>query len=144
MLRDQIRENRLKFAKGLQEPHREKQIEKLENYNLPNQRCCLGHGCDIFNIKKRKENNSVYFGKDDNYAIAPLELVDLLGLTNSTGGSYIGSSLKNIESHSDIKSLTSLNDNTDITTNEIGKSMEDWIEGGEGTPFKPLSDYPEN
>lgn len=144
MLREQIKENRLKFAKGLQESHREKTVEKLENYNLPNQRCCLGHGCDIFNIKKRKENNSVYFGKGDNYAIAPLELVDLLGLTNSTGSGYMDSSLKNVELHNDIKSLTGLNDDTNITTHEIGKLMENWIEGGEGTPFKPLSDYPEN
>lgn len=137
--REQIRENRLKFAKGLQEPHREREKNQLENPNYPNKRCCLGHGCDIFNIERKVDNSIVRYGTDEKVATAPQELVILLGLFDCCGGSM----------HHDDKlfenygSLTAINDDSNMPPQEIGKLIEEWIEGGKGTPFRTLESYPE-
>lgn len=154
--REQIRENRVKFAKGLQESHREKETGRLEARDDENKRCCLGHGCDIFNIKRNvideteTTNKKIYFGEEEEQTVAPQELIDLLGLFNQRGGSSNGKSRlhgsednDDFELHNGRNSLTTLNDTTDITIQEVGVLIEGWIEGGEGTPFFPLSSYPE-
>ena len=40
-------------------------------------------------------------------------------------------------------SLTAINDYSEATPQEIGRYIESAFEGGKNTPFKPLSDYPE-
>lgn len=141
--RKQIRENRLKFAKGLQEPHRERETNRLEHPNKPNMRCCLGHGCNIFDIERTVTNfesyNKVKYGAEYSDATAPKELIELLGLNDTCGGT------KEPDDYL-IKSqryLTNLNDVLEMKPQEIGKLIEGWIEGGKGTPFIPLDSYPE-
>ena len=139
LTREEIKENRLKFAKGLQESHREKITKILESFNNSNQRCCLGHGCEIFNIERNIEDDLVSYGKENCRGTAPIELMDLLGLYDIWGGcAPIGELVPGI------RALTVLNDNTELTTQEIGKLIEGWIEGGPSTPFKPLSSYDES
>jgi len=136
--RQQIKENRLKFANGLLEPHRIKFIGHLENPHNPNERCCLGHGCNIFGINRIVEDDTVYYGVRSS-AVAPRELMDLLGLYDNCG-------VPLVKTPKETDSLASLNDSTKLTTQEIGQLIlnRGWIEGGEDTPFKPLSDYPLN
>lgn len=141
--REQIKENRLKFAKGLQEPHREREWNRLENPDNPNMSCCLGHGCNIFDLERKVINYETYhkvkYGTEENDATAPKELINLLGLFNSCGGT-LDHQNELVKKHS---SLTSLNDNLELTPQEIGKLIEGWIEGGPNTPFIPLDSYPE-
>lgn len=124
-----ILHNRKKFIEGLQEPHRLKHKEELEDLNQPNKRCCLGHGCQIFGFPRNIKLgvNVQYF---QNYAIAPEALVHLLGLNN-----YIGSIYADL-------SLAALNDETNKTIQEIGKYLEPNIEGGKKTPFISIDEYP--
>ena len=137
LTREEIKQNRLKFAAGLQEEHREKTTAKLENVEFPNQRCCLGHGCDIFGVTRKVVDNTVLYGEEHNTNVAPSELIELLGLGDDCGV------IKEDEHGFILESLTMLNDQTSTSIQEIGKLIEGWVEGGEGTPFIPLSDYKE-
>jgi hypothetical protein len=72
-------------------------------------------------------------------ALAPIRLRELLGMYTDLGETGNFSRIDGEDT-----SLVSLNDGTDLTTQEIGQLCLDlnFIEGGENTPFKPLSDYP--
>lgn len=129
LTKTEILANRQKFAKGLQEPHRLKATNRLESILNPNKRCCLGHGCEIFGLKRAEWGGEVHYNGEA--GIAPPALVDLLGLIENTGW---------VKSKS--TSLTEINDETAATPQEIGKMIEEWIEGGDGTPFKSLDQYP--
>lgn len=140
MTRQEVKENRLKFANGLLEPHRMKFKRMLENLNNPNERCCLGHGCEIFGIIRGINNYDVVYGVEQHAGVAPKELIKILGLYYANGSSF-----NEFEIAKGRSSLAGINDHTELTTQQIGQLILDkgWIEGGEDTPFKPLEDYPE-
>lgn len=135
--KEQIKENRLKWAKFLQNPTLEKHLGELEDPLNPNARCCLGHGCACFEISKEsRQDCGVVVLYDGCYDYAPPSFVNLVGLTTKSGQFLDGKVM-------DKACLADLNDHTYTSPQEIGKMMENWIEGGVGTPFLPLSEFPE-
>lgn len=134
MKRTEILTNRLKFVKGLQETHRQKALFELENLQNNHKRCCLGHGCNIFQLMRNIVDNEVCYGENSNCDTAPIELIKLLGLTSRTG-IILNGNIKGYES------LANLNDSSDMTTQEIGVILEPMINGGEGTPFISINKY---
>jgi hypothetical protein len=74
------------------------------------------------------ESSFQYPGKD---------FIELVGLWNLAGGSSNGDLILG-ESN-----LAVCNDHTPVTPQDIGHYLQSVIEGGEHTPFRPLSDYPE-
>lgn len=150
LTRQEIKDNRIKFATGLLEPHRKKFKGRLENIDNPNERCCIGHGCDIFGETRNVHTDCNQIDYNGSVHIAPVSLITKLGLTNEVG------SIENIDTSNvvhvegvviskDIHSLAYMNDKTDMTTQQIGEwlSQPEIIEGGVGTPYLPLSDYEE-
>lgn len=109
------------------------------------------------------------FGRQEDTQAAPKELIYLLGLhaemgewevpadesfwdieeDNSIFENYFAKisklklSKKKIDLLRECNSLADLNDETDFTPRQIGIYLQSVIEGGKDTPFKPLSDYPE-
>ena len=157
LTRSQIRANRIKWAKYLQDPEREKATGVLEGKE--GGFCCLGHGCVAFEIERWVDDvddhinyGAKYPDPNDLQAFdaytAPTQLIDLLGLSDS-GGRFIASPSSNEYMHSyefngvNIDCLTALNDSTSCTPQQIGMWLEDCVEGGPGTPFWSLNTYPE-
>lgn len=142
--REEVLANRLKWAKYLQSDEAMKQMGYLENGDLPNYRCCLGHACHALGISRTVNSvGSVRYGNE--HGVAPGELMYLVGLDSSSGLPYGGAgclSYRDREGCS-YESLVEINDGSNATPKQIGAYLESVIEGGEGTPFIPLSEYPE-
>ena len=139
--REQIRANRQKWASFLQEPERKKARLVLDDGN--DCRCCLGHACFVLGIKRERSitmgTTGVWtYGENAHDQSAPYEAVDALGLYSSLGESRS----KNIIGDTSVWSLTGLNDDARWSPQQIGKYLQSVIEGGEDTPFRPLSEYP--
>lgn len=143
--REQIRANRLAWAQGLQEPEREKHTSELEDYTNPSRRCCIGHGCHILGIHRYTDDETHRVFYENHGTTAPNSFMDMVGMETDcgTGISFLCGAEVEEDEHNHVTSLVGLNDNTNCTTQSIGLMMMQWIEGGDGTPFKPLSDYPE-
>lgn len=148
--REQIRANRLAWALGLQEPERRKLIGHLEDGTDPNTRCCIGHGCQILGITRSEAPSNKPDGiptifYENNTTVAPESFMLMVGMHTDcgTGISFLCGADVEEDEHNHITSLVGLNDRTNSSTQDIGVMMMQWIEGGDGTPFKPLSDYPE-
>ena len=132
MKRHEILENRKKWIKFLQDPKRRKTTERLDKGK--GYRCLLGHGCYILGVERSRIDNLWAYGLRKNFVFAPSEFISLVGLSNQSG----------IFNTDDGEStLTILNDETDMTPQEMGDYLESVIEGGDNTPFKPLTDYEE-
>lgn len=136
--RQEILENRQTVIKFLKGKGRKKAWGYLDTGN--GERCCLGHMCYALKIPKTFAENSelwVYDGSDD---YAPLSMMNKVGLYDSIGRTGSGARLtKEMEFYN---SLSTLNDESDWTTQQIGAYLETVIEGGDDTPWKPLSYYP--
>ena len=130
LTRSEVRANRLKWAEFLMEPERKKAVGRLDVGD--GSRCCLGHGCFVLGIPSKVYKDGVCY--DNLGKTAPSSFVNMVGLRNGEGSSLIGIGIQN--------SLAGLNDDTNATPQEIGKFLLDCIEGGDGTPFLPLSDFP--
>lgn len=143
--RSEILANREKVISFLTNKKRKKATGALDTGD--GCRCCLGHMCYALDIKRvissTKSLTDKYkyaYGHFHDTGWAPMELVNLVGLYSKGGG---------VNSHKDIiigsytsSSLADLNDNTMITPQQIGEYLKSVIEGGEDTPWRPLSDYP--
>lgn len=141
MLRSEIKENRQKVIDQLKDPSSQKETGKLESLQDSNYRCCLGHACHALNIIRSQTECCVCYGEKEHDATAPEELVDLVGFYSCCGGfkSYSSHTFKKYK----FSDLMALNDVTSISPQEIGEYLESVIEGGEDTPWKSLSEYPE-
>lgn len=137
--RQQVREFREKSVAFLQQPELKKAVDLLDKGN--GERCCLGHMCVALEVESHQfsEGSRIHYGVLRDVATAPVELVQMVGLNNYNGESIGGSMLGKW----DRLALTSINDKTDATTQEIGAYLETVIEGGSGTPWVALSDIPE-
>lgn len=140
--RSQIRAAREKWAQFLMVPGRKKAVGALDKGD--GHRCCLGHGCFLFNIKKSKLwNNTFAYGANGAEGEAPDELVEMLGLWDDLGGTFRLE--KDIDIFKDMTknkdTLANINDDTSASPQRIGKYLMTVIEGGENTPFRPLTDY---
>jgi|SRR5690606_38158119 len=147
MKRSEILENRKKAVEFLKQPERKKCGGRLVSTYDQESRCCLGHMCESL-IPETKElktsdsdENILYaYYQGEMYAAPPL-LVEKLGLHGIVGGSYLSKNY--LIAEFPCNSLAQLNDNSPLTTQEIGAYLESVIEGGDDTPWKNLSEYEE-
>lgn len=121
---------RQKWIEFLKNPHRRKLEGKLGNEG--GERCCLGHGCYI--LLGPPKVGGPWDPKDGTSG----ELAKAVGLYSSSGTLPKGY-IKVGEMQ--YRSLTELNDDSDWSPQRIGKYLETVINGGVGTPFRPISDF---
>jgi hypothetical protein len=140
LTRAEILANRQQVVKFLQQPKRKKAQGSLDRGD--GKRCCLGHMCYVLGLKRTPQTARIAYGHSKEVGYAPTELLSLLGLYCVRGGSKKLDTLR-IEGNTKYHNLASINDNTDTTPQAIGKYLESVIEGGENTPWAPLSIYPE-
>lgn len=140
--RAQILENRRKWIDFLQLPDTKKGTGRLEDSVDNSARCCLGHACHLFVSETRKIGyyENIYYGNDRSYA--PVAVVEKLGLFDYKGSTAGGHDKIFVGVYRAL-TLAEINDDTRASPQEIGAYLETVIEGGDNTPFKPLTDYPE-
>lgn len=143
LTRGEVRANRQKWIDFLNVKGRKKAKSSLDIGD--GARCCLGHACYVLGTEKVREEDGSYT-YDGRYDYAPDSVVRMLGLWDETGAIGCGDQLlkvykDDLQNHC---SLAEINDNTSAGPNRIGKYLESVIEGGEDTPFRPLSEYPES
>jgi hypothetical protein len=143
--RHEVLENRKKVVAFLKNKSRKKAVNQLDKGN--GQRCCLGHMCYALDIPKERDDDGGWF-YDDISDFAPASMMRKVGLYFSDGTNYLGTTIFEITDenslyHGKYRSLTTLNDDSDLSTQAIGRFLESVIEGGEATPWKPLSMYEE-
>ena len=136
MKRYEILSARITWAQFLQQPEREKAIGNLDEGD--EKRCCLGHGCYCLGVVRRLlDFDARYaYGEEEAQVCPPKEFAEAVGLWSRDG---CAKSLQDLIREKE--SLAELNDETDITPQEIGAYLESVVEGGPDTPFRPLSDY---
>lgn len=125
LTRSQIKANRQKWIERLCDSRARK--AKTELAETPWRMCCLGHGCEALGI------NFVWHAQYEE------ELTHQAGLWGDIGKSQNGSKLGKWDEWA----LAIINDKTNATPQQIGAYLRTVIEGGEDTPFRPLTDYPE-
>lgn len=142
LTRGQVRANRQKWIDFLMKPARRKEIGTLDAGK--GFRCCLGHGCYALDLPRQHvvdpDGNEIfeYYGQS---GVAPEGFVKRVGLYDQEGTTrYYGVWLGEWE----VSSLIEVNDDTDATPQQIGEYLQSVIDGGEDTPFRPLSEYPES
>ena len=133
--RAEIKANREKWVAFLQEPERKKATGKLSKGDTEH-RCCLGHACQV--LDPEKTTNWV-----STMGLPPQEIVDMLGLVSDDGVAYTIDRSPGKIVNTSHRSLTTINDGTKMRPQAIGEMLAGMIEGGPGTPFFPLTDYPE-
>ena len=162
MKQQELLDNRNKWIKALLYPSAKKTTGVLEQIDYNGEvvgRCCLGTGCSALGVKRimgDMQNVGYYDGEDDGYSVfkgEPMyaesfsqEFADLVGLYDKEGlrGDYDWPTSAKISiGNYEATSLSSLNDNTEVTPQEIGAYLQTVIEGGKETPFKPLESYGE-
>ena len=131
-------------------------------------RCCLGHMCDALGVPHMKIDGrhcygninidviksgrlsssfpDVYEEVDFSFSIAPKSLIKDVGLYYPNGETKNSEplALSNVKSdvYDDYESLADANDSADYTTPLfMAKYLESVIEGGPGTPWRPLTSY---
>lgn len=112
------------------------------------ERCCLGHACYILGapkIKVTRPTTSATYDYEGDESYPSENVVTALGLWNKYGGTNDNSiAVLKIFKNDELNrsSLADVNDETSAGPNRIGKYLRSVIEGGEDTPFRPLSEYP--
>jgi hypothetical protein len=137
----QMYENRLKAVEYLEQPQLRKAREQLRDNK--GGRCCLGHMCDAFPeaISTEKNGGQWLYGKDKEPARAPKELVDLLGMYTSIGGTKDFNMFMNDKGEypfGNTPSLAEVNDQMRVSPQAIGKYLRSVILGGPNTPWKKI------
>lgn len=142
LTKKEILDNRKKWVKYLTEKRLYKHKGELQKFNGISC-CCLGHGCNAFNITKKKNGTKLLFGLYGSFFSAPSEFVNLVGLHDSYGEfknkkqlffdtntrKFYNSNNKN-KTRQEFDSLVGLNDDTDATTKEIGMFIKAHINDG--------------
>lgn len=136
--RSEILANRMKWINFLMVKGRKKAVGYLDLGG--GARCCLGHGCFVLGIKRIREPPLYLYDYEEE--LAPETFVEMVGLYDSNGSTGDGSSFE-IDSEYYCTCLTTYNDEVNASPNEIGKYLLSVIEGGENTPFLPLTYYNE-
>ena len=117
------------------------------------ERCCLGHACYVLGAVRNTDGLYIGYGKEKETSFLPEEIMNLLGTWDHFGTIIIkdrevfrkpkGSEYNGKYKNYYFDSLADLNDHTDISAVQIGKYLKTVIEGGYGTPFRPLEDFKE-
>ena len=126
MKKSEILENRKKWIEKLLDPASLKHKGCLQHPAESDKCCCLGWACVALEAE--------FDGRKDYLSEEQLEM---LGMWYFRGTSKDFSCLGELE----YNNLISINDHTDATPQDIGRYLESVIEGGEHTPFIPLSNF---
>ena len=152
--RSEVLANRERWIAYLREPGRKKTKGRLIDKDDFEARCCIGHACVILEIPYETksiglgpaERNEYEFAGQQYYA--PTVLIEKLGLNDRSGifdfdNPLFGSWCEKVNLGTSDASLANINDHTNIQPGQIADLIELFIEGGNGTPFKALDEYPE-
>lgn len=143
--RAQVLANRLKWIEFLENKRLRKETDVLDSGKG---RCCLGHGAYALGIKRKRnpypqEEDKFLYGKREEGRIAPIELINMVGLWTDRGDTNELSkiTIRGIP----FSNLSEANDDEEANIRpwEIGAYLRTFIEGGENTPFRPLTHYSE-
>lgn len=141
--RKQVLSNRKRVIEFLKKPARKKAKYTLDAGQ--GERCCIGHMCYALSdqVKRTKPKvrglHSWLYGKGRELSVAPIELQQSLGLYSNVGNRLDGKHI--VIGPYSRPSLTTMNDITWATPQEIGAYLEKVIQGGPDTPWKPLTEY---
>lgn len=141
--RSEILANREKAIAFLEKPGRRSARCVLDKGG--GRRCCLGHMSYALGIPRVLQGSYAY-GSEEETAVAPAELIAMLGLHTRAGGGFtVSTGLMHMAPFLGFTfhSLVELNDSAEWGPNRIGKYLRSVIEGGKNTPFIALSEYPE-
>lgn len=142
MLRAEILANRQKVITFLKQPKRLKTTGKLDKGD--GARCCLGHMCYVLKVPRTWQGSSYGYGTRNDINYAPLEVINAVGLYYYDGKPGNKQDIKIETLTGGWESLAVMNDSTLATPQQIGTYLESVIEGGNNTPWKPLTDYPQS
>ena len=124
-----IHENRKKWLEQLRKPESEKTYSKLERYDNPNARCCLGHACHALGIEREEikyygEEHGVTYGNE--HDVLPKEAAEMLDITLS-GSIREEVRIDGFQNGRPryFVTLTTLNDKTELTPQQIADIIED-------------------
>lgn len=111
-------------------------------------RCCLGHACYVLGLPRKPRESRGFSYDNGESELAPPMLIESLGLWDAEGGTQSIEhkiTLARFEDslHDSYPTLAQINDETDASPRQIGEYLATVIEGGDHTPFRPLSDYRE-
>lgn len=141
--RSQIRANRQKWIDFLMVKGRKKATGLLDKGG--GARCCLGHGCYVLGIKPERSDGGSWIYYDDASEMAPKSFVEMVGLWTQEGSTFNENSDIDVFGNKNpikmFESLAEVNDETNASPKKIGEYLLSVIEGGEHTPFRPLSEY---
>ena len=132
------------WLKVMRDPEFGKATGTLEDPNNPSKRCCLGHLG--YSMKASRRWNVItarvdyFYGGDDSWSSSylPISLAKELDIDNI--GSFINPiTVGGIE---EFKSMSELNDDTDLTSAAIADIIEDQWEAGNIALFNEFSNNP--
>ena len=111
-----------KWLKVLRDPASKKAKGELESLGLPEYRCCLGHLCYALEVPSRRVDNNLEYGedRDTSYTQLPEYIARQVGITQD------GDFIRDVE-YDEVGTfgcLADLNDQTDITPQEIADIIE--------------------
>ena len=121
---EQIDENRRKWLAVLRDPQSKKKVNKLEDLDNSNVRCCLGHACHALGIERKVvyfPNGFVAYGNKTE--TLPFSACNMLNM--EPNGKFKKEVLVEDEPY---WSLARINDNTDLTPQEMADVIEDQFE----------------
>jgi len=124
---------RLRWIDHLLKPDTKKMKRMLESYDSPHARCCLGHACYVLGADRKVEDQRIYY--DSCSATLPTPIIDKLCMHDDLGH---GKDITKLLLNSEYNSLSSLNDATEATPQDIGKYLMTVIRGGDLTPFREI------
>ena len=130
----QIDKYRAKWLAQLRSPEAEQWTGKLENYEKPNKRCCLGHACHVLKAKRSQVNSlhEVIYGdgNDANSAVLPHSVAEKLNIT--TDGELFNCYVHGNDVYG---ALTIINDSGVFSLSEIANIIEEGFKEGNFYPY---------
>ena len=135
---EQIDENRQKWLDQLRDPESKKARGMLEDSKDKNSRCCLGHACHALGIERDedKKYSVIYYDcEDTNLPFGARNALDIDGRGSFKEPVNITSvhhnSLTSVhEDYMTAYDLIDINDETDLTPQEIADVIEDQFNTG--------------
>jgi len=132
---EQVLANRRTWIEFLKDPRRRKYKSFLDNGR--GARCCLGHACFVLRIPRViGAEGAIEYGAAGDVELAPRELVEAVGLWSESGDTQLRFTVELGDTGA--TNLTIMNDETDMTPQQIGAYLETVIMGGPNTPFRPI------
>ena len=123
--------NRKLWLKQLRNPESTKAYRRLENWESPNERCCLGHACHALGIERvvRQDWSEMQAGYicsvsyDEERSVLSNRVAEMLDITRM--GQFRNSYRQDEDAVQVFTCLTDLNDQTDLEPHQIADIIEE-------------------